>query len=232
VLNAFYLEAKMLQIAIDGPSGSGKSSIAKIVAGDLGLTYLDTGAMYRAVTLYLLTHDIDLTAVTEVELALDNVHIHIDQNITYLNGENVSDAIRTPIIDLNVSLISSYAFVRKRMVALQQKIAENTDVILDGRDIGSVVLPRAQVKIFLTASPEVRAKRRMLEFEKKGISMTYDEVLADIVRRDHLDSTRDASPLSIPDGARIVDTSHMTFDEVITSLIQLIKEVDHGTEHY
>lgn len=222
----------MLQIAIDGPSGSGKSSIAKIVAGDLGLTYLDTGAMYRAVTLYLLTHDIDLTAVTEVELALDNVHIHIDQNITYLNGENVSDAIRTPIIDLNVSLISSYAFVRKRMVALQQKIAENTDVILDGRDIGSVVLPRAQVKIFLTASPEVRAKRRMLEFEKKGISMTYDEVLADIVRRDHLDSTRDASPLSIPDGARIVDTSHMTFDEVITSLIQLIKEVDHGTEHY
>lgn len=222
----------MLQIAIDGPSGSGKSTIAKIVAGNLGLTYLDTGAMYRAVTLYLLTQRIDLTAVDEVERALDHIHIHMDQNITFLNGENVSDAIRDPLIDLNVSLISSYAFVRKRMVALQQKIAENTDVILDGRDIGSVVLPRAQVKIFLTASPEVRAKRRLLDFEKKGIPMSYDDVLADLVRRDHLDSTRDASPLSIPEGAMIVDTSLMTFDEVITALIQLIKETNHGTELY
>lgn len=222
----------MLQIAIDGPSGSGKSSIAKVVARDLGLTYLDTGAMYRAVTLYLLDHQIDLTDEKTVETALENIVIHMDQDKTYLNDVNVTESIRKPIIDQNVSLVSSYTFVRKSMVALQQMIAEKSSVILDGRDIGTVVLPKAQVKIFLTASPEVRAMRRMKEFESKGMAILYEDVLQDIIRRDHLDSTREASPLSVAEGAITVDTSHMTFEEVIGSIIKIIKETNDDTDDH
>ncbi len=219
----------MIQIAIDGPSGSGKSSIAKNVAKKIGLTYLDTGAMYRAVTLYMLAHVDDLHDAALVASHLDSVKIQMAHNTTYLNGENVSEAIRQPIIDQNVSLISSYKDVRQRMVALQQKIAKEASVILDGRDIGTVVLPEANIKFFLTASPEIRAKRRIKDYERKGLDVTVEDVLQDILRRDYLDSTREESPLIIPDGAIILDTSDMTFNEVIDSLIQTIREYNHGT---
>lgn len=219
----------MYQIAIDGPSGSGKSSVAQKLAKFLGITYLDTGAMYRAVTLYLLDSGITLEDGEAVEKSLSDITLIISKDQTVLNGIDVSEAIREPRIDQNVSLVSSYVPVRTAMVKMQQDIAAGTSVVLDGRDIGTVVLPYAKYKFYLTATPEIRAKRRIQDYLNKGLTVSYDDILADIIRRDHLDSTREASPLSVANEAIIIDTSDLTFDEVVERLILDIKEEPHGT---
>ena len=186
---------KNLIVAIDGPAGSGKSTIAKLLAKKYDLTYIDTGAMYRMITLYLLENNIDINDLKEVERVLNTVNLDMQGDKFYLDNVDVSTKIREKRINDNVSKVASIKIVRSNLVDLQRKISNNKDVILDGRDVGTVIFPNAQVKIFLIASPEERARRRYNEFLEKKTEITYDEVLKSIKERDHIDSTRDESPL-------------------------------------
>lgn len=223
----------MLQIAIDGPSGSGKSTLARRIAKDLGLTYIDTGAMYRAVTLFLIEHHINLNIESDISKALTSVHLRFGENgCLILNGQDVSQAIRTPLIDQNVSLVSSYKVVRIAMVALQQQIADQVDAILDGRDIGTVVLPQANLKFYITASPEARAERRMREYDDKGLNVSYLEILAAIEKRDHFDSNRKESPLTVAKDAVVIDTTHMSLEQTIAQIKERIEAYRNGANFY
>ncbi|MEG0069921.1 MAG: (d)CMP kinase, partial [Cetobacterium sp.] len=177
-------------VALDGPAGSGKSTIAKIVAKEFKLTYLDTGAMYRMVALYVLENSIDYTDETAVENALKNIHMNIIGEQFFLNGEDVSLKIRTPEVTKVVSPVSAIKAVRVKLVDLQREISKGKNVILDGRDIGTVVFPNADLKVFLIASAEERAKRRVNDYQSKGINEDFNTVLKGILERDHIDSTR------------------------------------------
>lgn len=209
-------------VAIDGPAGAGKSTIAKAVAKELNLIYVDTGAMYRAVALYMLREGVDLTDREKVagKCALADVTIRYEDGVqvVLLNGENVNAFLRTEEVGEAASVISPIPQVRKNMVALQKSLAAKSDCIMDGRDIGTCVLPDAQLKIYLTASSQVRARRRYDELSAKGESCDLNKIKADIEDRDYRDMHREESPLRQADDAVVVDTSDKTVEEVIASV--------------
>ena len=216
-------------IAIDGPAGAGKSTVAKMLAGRLKFLYLDTGAMYRAVTLYYSENNIPVDYMATVTSELDKINIEVKMagdnggEMIILNGRDVTDSIRTPAISDKVSRISVYPEVRKKLVELQRKVARNSRIVIEGRDIGSVVFPDADVKFYIDANLEVRAKRRYLELIEKGCRVIIDDVIKEIEERDRRDSTRELSPLRIPDDAVIVDTSFLGTDEVVERMYNLVK---------
>ncbi|HQK57121.1 MAG TPA: (d)CMP kinase [Candidatus Syntrophosphaera thermopropionivorans] len=217
---------KGLIIAIDGPAASGKSTTAQLLAEKLGYVYIDTGAMYRACALKAKKMGIDINDEESIRELLDDIDIRIEnhnsKNRIFLDGEDVSEDIRADDISALASAISAIPAVRYKMVELQRKMGEKGGVILDGRDIGTFVFPTAEVKFFLTANPEVRAKRRWLELQQKGINKDFSEVLADLVKRDNNDSQRALAPLKKADDAIEVDTSNMTIEEQTDYLYQII----------
>lgn len=218
-------------VAIDGPAGSGKSSISKLVAKKLGFTHMDTGAMYRAVTLEALRRGINLENENEYSF-LDEISILYKNDITYLNGKNVSKEIRTEEVTNNVSTPSKLKVVRDKMVHFQRKSCAEGKVLMDGRDIGTVVMPNADLKIFLTASAEERAKRRCKENELIGIESDYETILKEIKERDFKDSTREIAPLKKADDAILIDTTSLTIDEVVSKIINLINERLYSMENF
>lgn len=211
------------QIAIDGPAGAGKSTVAKLISKELGYIYIDTGAMYRAFGLYLLNNNIDVNDEDAISKVVEKVNISIEfvqgEQKIYLNNEDVTDKIRTPEIGGAASSCSVHKCVREKLVALQQELANKQSVVMDGRDIGSVVLPNANLKIFLTASVEVRAKRRILDYEQKGIEKSLDEMIKEIEERDYRDSHRENSPLTQVKDAILIDSSNMSIDDVVDKII-------------
>ena len=215
---------KNLIVAIDGPAGSGKSTIAKLLAKKYDLTYIDTGAMYRMITLYLLENNIDISDLKEVERVLNTVNLDMQGDKFYLDNVDVSTKIREKRINDNVSKVASIKIVRSNLVDLQRKISNNKNVILDGRDVGTVIFPNAQVKIFLIASPEERARRRYNEFLEKKTEITYDEVLKSIKERDHIDSTRDESPFVKADDAIELDSTNLTIEDVVNFISKEIEK--------
>ena len=223
-----YAENKPLQIAIDGPAGAGKSSVAKVLARRLGCIYLDTGAMYRAVTWLALQKQVAFDDMEGIKDLLQTIELEFKDvdgmQHLYCNGTDVTEAIRTPEISANVSAVSMIPQVREAMTAQQQKIAAGRDVLMDGRDIGTTVLPNARYKFFLTASLEERARRRALELEQKGIAVDMEQLIADIALRDKKDSEREVSPLKQAEDAVLIDTSSLTFDEVVENLFMRIKK--------
>ena len=218
-----------LVIAVDGPAGTGKSSVSRSLARSLGARYLDTGAMYRIVTLAVLRAGIDLDDVEAVSAAAADVDLAVgydpDEDRSYLAGEDVSAEIRGDEVTRAVSAVSAALEVRSRLVQLQRELAAGQNsVVVEGRDIGTVVLPGADVKIFLTASAEERARRRNDQNIASGLGDDYEAVLADVKRRDHLDSTRKVSPLRAADDALVVDTSDMSEPQVVAHLLELVKQ--------
>lgn len=213
-------------VAIDGPAGAGKSTIAKRVAAELGFVYVDTGAMYRAMAYYFLQNHIDASDLEKISKACETVDVTIKYQDgvqqVILNGENVSGVIRNEEVGNMASATSVYPVVREKLVALQRKLAEKTSVIMDGRDIGTVVLPNADVKIYLTASSAVRAKRRYDELTAKGVTCNLEEIEKDIIDRDYRDMHRDTSPLKCADDAVLLDSSYMTIDEVVETMKKMI----------
>ena len=213
---------KPIAIAIDGPSGAGKSTIARILAGELGCMYVDTGALYRTVGYAALGRGIESTDLPAVETMLREITVELTHENgvqqVWLNGENLGDRIRTPEVSMAASAFSALPVVRQYLLDLQQDTARKQSVIMDGRDIGTVVLPFADVKIFLTASAEARAKRRFLELQEKGVETTFDEVLRDMQERDYNDSHRAAAPLKAADDAILIDTSECTLEESVQLL--------------
>ena len=219
--------SKSFSIAIDGPAGAGKSTIAKALARELGAMYLDTGAMYRAIGLHMLrkglVDDPDAVAANVNDVDIEVRHVDGEQRI-FLSGEDVSEAIRQPEVSMVTSTVSAIPAVRARLVALQQQIAEGHDVIMDGRDIGTKVLPNATLKIYLTASAEERARRRCLELEEKGMAEPYEKVLKEMVERDYQDTHRAASPLTRADDAVLVDSSDLTLEQSVARMKALALE--------
>lgn len=218
----------MISVAIDGPSGAGKSSMAKRLAAALGYTYVDTGAMYRSIGLYALRQGKDPADAAAVEALLPDVHLDIRleegaQHI-YLNGEDVSEAIRTEQCGMAASAVAAHPAVRAFLLDTQRELAARQDVLMDGRDIGTVVLPNATVKIFLTATPEARATRRLAELRQKGQPAEYDKVLADIRQRDYQDSHRAVAPLRQAEDAILVDTSEIGIEESFALLKKTVLE--------
>ena len=217
-----------MQVAIDGPASSGKSTISKLIAKENHFVYLDTGAMYRVVTLAVLRNNISLDDYEAIEKLVQTIEIGFSmqdgKQSVFMNGEDVTDEIRSVEVTRNVSAVSALKEVRTRLVHLQQEIAENHSIIMDGRDIGTVVLPQAEIKIFLVASVEERAKRRFIENQEKGIEMSYEELVEDIRRRDHIDSTRKESPLKKAEDAIEIDTTTMTIDDVVKTVTALIQK--------
>lgn len=208
-------------ITIDGPAGAGKSTVAKAVAKALGFTYLDTGAMYRAFTLLALKKGIDLNDDGSLRELInqEDISIELEDGKVSLNGEDVSSDIRSAIVTNNVSIVAKAPSVREIMTKWQREIASKGGVVLDGRDMGSVVFPEALVKIFLTASVEERCKRRLLELKEKGVNIEYEELLQKIVERDKIDSERDIAPLKVPEGAYILDSTGLSIEEVVQEIV-------------
>lgn len=230
-------------VAIDGPSGSGKSSVAREVARRCGLTYLDTGAMYRSVALACLKRGVDPEDAAPVARLAGDVSIRFESSAggqrVLLDGEDVTEAIRTPEVELAVSPVSANPAVREAMVALQRSFGERGDVVAEGRDIGTVVFPAADVKVFLTARPEARARRRAVQREGGNLAQGRDvavdaeqerAILADLVRRDEYDSSREASPLRPAEDATHIDSSDLSFDEVVSAVIALSDELARRAE--
>lgn len=223
---------KKITIAIDGHSSCGKSTMAKELARRVGYVYVDTGAMYRSVTLYALRHALfceDGTIKTDqLEKALQDITIEQKQvdgkTTTFLNGENVEREIRTLEVSNHVSPIAALPFVRMALVAQQQRMGEDGGIVMDGRDIGTVVFPDAELKIFVTAAAEVRAQRRYDELKQKGMPADYDDILRNVVERDYIDSHREVSPLRQADDAILLDNSRMTIDEQNEWLMERFKE--------
>ena len=217
-----------MTVAIDGPAGAGKSTIARALAQALHFVYVDTGALYRAVGYYMLTNGVPLKEAARVEARLPEITLELKYadgtQRVILNGEDVSGKIRTPEVSMAASVVSAQPPVRRFLFDLQRDTAKKSDVIMDGRDIGTVVLPDARLKIFLTASPEARAKRRYAELCEKGEKVTYDAVLADMVKRDYDDTHRAAAPLKAADDAVLVDTTALSLEESIETLRRLVEE--------
>ena len=213
----------IIRIAVDGPSGAGKSTIAKAVAQKLSIDYIDTGAMYRAIGYKMLKKGVSVDDLAAIQELLNTTEIDFSKGNTILDGQIVNDLIRTPEISKQASKCSAVAIVRKKLVDLQQKKGQAKSVVMDGRDIGTVVFPDAEYKFFITASPEERAKRRFKELLAKGQKVDYDQVLADITARDYRDSTREVTPLRKAEDAIEVDTTHMTIDEVLEYICKEMK---------
>ena len=215
------------QIAIDGPAGAGKSTIAKKVAKTKGFIYVDTGAMYRAMAYYLLNEKVDPENAKEIEEKCQGADITIryvdGEQVVLLNGENVNGVLRTEAVGNMASTTSKNPKVRERLTQLQKELAAKNDVVMDGRDIGTCVLPNADVKIYLTASPAVRAKRRFDELTAKGESCDIKKIEEDIVKRDQQDMNREIAPLKQAEDAYLVDSSYMTIEEVVQKILSLCK---------
>ncbi|CEN81456.1 (d)CMP kinase [Paraclostridium sordellii] len=214
---------KNLVIAVDGPAGAGKSTIAKIVADKLNINYIDTGAMYRAITYKVLTNNIDINDEKAIVEVAKNSDIDFKDNNIYLDGNILKEEIRTPQVSHNVSNIAQIKDVRHLMVDVQRDIGNKSSVILDGRDIGSYVFPNADYKFYLVASPEERGERRYKELIKKGYETTLDEVINDVIRRDEIDSNREFAPLVKAKDAIEIDTTGKNIDNVVESVISKIK---------
>ena len=216
----------MYAIAIDGPAGAGKSSAAKAASRKLGFIYVDTGALYRTVGLYMLQNEISMQEQEKVAAALRDIQVELafrpDGQHVFLNGEDVSEKIRTPQVSMAASSVSAIPAVREFLFDLQLSLAEKNNVLMDGRDIGTVVLPNAQVKIFLTASAEERARRRCLELEQKGQPVAYEEVLEDIRQRDYQDSHREIAPLVPAKDAVILDTSDCDLEGAVQRILEIV----------
>lgn len=231
------MDKKKINVAIDGTSSSGKSTMAKALAKSVGYTYIDTGAMYRSVALFCLRHGLITDGKVDVERLLPmlpdiNISFKIEdgKQITYLNGENVENEIRGLEVSSNVSLVAAIAEVRHAMVRLQQEMGKNKGVVMDGRDIGTVVLPDAEIKLYVTTSPEIRAKRRFDEMRAKGdTSVTLDDIIANVKMRDHLDTTRKESPLRKADDAVEVDSGKFaTAEEQIAWAVDYFHQFMQG----
>ena len=212
-----------IAIAIDGPAGAGKSTIAKIIANKFNLMYINTGFMYRAVTLKALRNNISASNIDEICTLIQNTDIYFEGDYLILDGENVSHYLTMPNISKNVSSFASISEIRKKLVKEMQKMAEKYDVIMDGRDIGTVVLKNAKYKFFLTATPEERATRRYDELLKKGLQVSYDEILEDIKKRDYLDTNRDVDPLKKAKDAIEIDTTGLGIEDVANKISQYIE---------
>lgn len=210
---------ELKKIALDGPAGSGKSTVAKKIAAELGIEYLDTGAMYRAVTLYFMRHQIDFDNAQAVKETLSEIQIDFKEGQIFMNQENVSEEIRKPQVASQVSKIASIKEVRHAMVLQQQAMANRKDIIMDGRDIGTVVLPDTPLKFFLTASIEARALRRYEELIAKGFEVTLEQIKVDIAQRDTLDMNRKESPLVQAEDAILIDTTNLSIDGVVQVLL-------------
>ncbi len=220
--------SEFVSVAIDGPVGAGKSTIARAAASALGYVYVDTGAMYRSVGLHCRRKNADMSSPEDIAAQLGDISLEIRiidgiQHI-FLNGEDVSEEIRLPEISMATSAVSAVPEVRSALLGMQRDFAEKNNVIMDGRDIGTVVLPNARVKIFLTASPEIRAKRRFDELKAKGREVTFEEVLNDLNKRDYNDSHRAAAPLKAAEDAVLADTSGLDFEQSVELVCGLIKE--------
>lgn len=218
-----------IAVAIDGPAGAGKSSVAKAVGKQLGLLYVDTGALYRTVGLAALRKGVDASSKAEVEALLKEISVEMDFSetsgqVVLLNGEDVSGLIRTPQVSMAASDFSALPIVREYLLSLQRDIAKTKNVIMDGRDIGTVVLPQAQVKIFLTASPESRAQRRYKELVEKGEKTTVKDVLRDVIKRDYNDTNRKAAPLRPAEDSILVDTTNLDFEGSVEAVAKIIRE--------
>lgn len=215
-------------VAVDGPAGSGKSTVCRLVAEKLGILYLDTGAMYRAIALKCVKDKKDYGDKDVVKHLLNKIDLKVEyrngRQITLLDGEDVSDLIRTPQVSMLASYVSAYSFVRAKMVSLQREIAKKTSCILDGRDIGTNVLPDCKFKFYLNASPQIRAKRRYEEGKAQGNAQTFNQVLNDIQERDFQDKNRAVAPLKKADDAVEIDTSNLTVSEVVAEIISKIQE--------
>jgi cytidylate kinase len=212
-----------LVIAVDGPAGAGKSTIAKIVADKLNINYIDTGAMYRAITYKVLQNDVDVNNENEIVKIAKKSEIDFKDNNIYLDGKILKDEIRTPEVSHNVSNVAQIKEVRHLMVDVQRHIGNKNSVILDGRDIGSYVFPNANYKFFLVASPEERGERRYKELIKKGYTTTLEEVINDVIRRDEIDSNREFAPLVKANDAIEIDTTGKSVEKVVQSVINKIK---------
>lgn len=217
-----------LTVALDGPVGAGKSSVAEEAARRLGILHLDTGAMYRAMGLYMLRQGVSLSDEEAVSPLAEKVRVDVRYTCgtqhTFLEGEDVTGLIRTPEVSMAASTVARYARVRQAMVALQQRLAAEQPMLVDGRDICTRVLPQATLKVFLTASAEERARRRFLELQQKGLPDTYEEVLAELKKRDEQDTQRAVDPLRPAADARILDSTALTFDQVVDTLVSWAKE--------
>lgn len=220
---------KKISVAIDGPAGAGKSTIARRLAGELGFRYVDTGAIYRTVAYFMDLWGVSPKDVDGVNRYIDELTVGIeydDEGVQHMlmNGMDVTGDIRTPEISQKASLISAHAVVRDVLLDMQRNVAEEYDVVMDGRDIGSVVLPKATVKIFLTASPEVRAKRRYQELLEKGQKASYAQVLKDVQQRDYQDTHRDIAPLKMCRDSVKVDTSEMDLEQSVAAIRKIVEE--------
>ena len=223
------MEKKIYSVAVDGPSGAGKSTLAKAAAAKLGIVYVDTGAIYRSIGYYVYRKGIDpkdapavIAILPELDIQMRYGEDGVQRMI--LNGEDVSAQIRLPEMSMYASAVSAIPEVRTFLLEMQRQIARTTAVIMDGRDIGTVVLPDAEVKIFLTASAEIRARRRMKELEQRGTPQPFEEVLQQIVERDWADSHREAAPLKQADDALLLDTGLLNFEESLAALLNIIRE--------
>ncbi|MFV0330837.1 MAG: (d)CMP kinase [Dysgonomonas sp.] len=226
---------RKIVIAVDGFSSNGKSTMAKSLAKEIGYIYIDSGAMYRAVTLYCIEHDLfngDSLDEAQLHNEIENIKVefHLNKETgtpdTYLNGENVEARIRSMEVSSKVSVVSAIPFVRHAMVALQQEMGKAKGIVMDGRDIGTVVFPDAELKVFVTADAEIRAQRRFDELRSKGdMKTTFEEVLENLKTRDHLDQTRAESPLVKADDAILLDNSYMTIDEQMQWLLEKFKQI-------
>ena len=208
-------------IAIDGPAGSGKSTTSKLVAERLGISHLDTGSMYRAVTLYFIENQYHVDEIN-IDEVLESINIEISNELVFLNGRDVTSKLRDPKVSSLVSDISSLQKIRFKMVQLQRNISKNKSIVIDGRDIGTVVFPEADFKFFITASIEVRASRRFDELKASNSDITLDEILGQIEKRDHFDSTRDNSPLKKASDAITIDTTRLSIDEQVNLILETI----------
>ncbi len=221
-----------LNIGIDGPVGAGKSTVADAVAAKLGILHLDTGAMYRALGLTALRQDIDVQDERAIVDLCGKLKISVsheaDGQHTFVEGEDVTGLIRTQEVGMAASPVSRYAEVRKAMVRLQQKLASETDMLLDGRDICTTVLPNATAKIYLTASAEERARRRFLELQKKGSEESFEQVLREVIKRDEQDMNRPVEPLRQAPDAVLVDSTNLSFDEVVDAILAIVEEKRRG----
>ena len=219
-------------VAIDGPAGAGKGTITKLVGEKLNLLNVDTGAMYRCVALKMFRENIGLEDLVEIEKVLQTIDInlvHENGNIkVFLDEEDVTDKIRTPEISKFVSPVSAIKIVREKMVELQRKFGEQKNIIMEGRDIGTEVFPNANVKIYLDATPEERARRRVIQNQEKGIECEYEQILKDIKIRDERDSTREISPLKKAEDAILVDSTNMTIEEVVEEVVRIVEKVKNN----
>lgn len=219
---------KKIIVAIDGFSATGKSSTAKQVASKLGYTYIDSGAMYRAVTYFFIKNNVDYHNQEELSASLKDCNILFSGNDIFLNGEKVNDELRTMEVNENVSPVSAISSVRTKLVEQQREMGKQKGVVMDGRDIGTIVFPEAELKLFMTADVRIRAERRKQELEGKKLEGSIDEIIKNLAERDHIDSTREDSPLVQASDAIEIDTSHIILNQQIEKIVQLAEDVIYG----